>query len=96
MICRVFSRSEVYRLGGDEFAVILLDQDYKNRETLRVKFLERSREICSFAKEKYEMIKVSVGIATFDPDVDNSVKDVIVHADHLMYEHKRARKKNKI
>ena len=95
LITRVFQNSHVYRLGGDEFAVILLGEDYKNREKLKKKFLEKSKEICSFAKEEWEKIKVSVGIAAYDPHVDNSVKDVIIHADHLMYANKRERKTNK-
>ena len=93
LICRVFENSDVYRLGGDEFAVILLDKDFKNREKLRKYFLTKSAEICAFAKEGWEQIRVSIGIATYDPEVDKTVKDVIVHADHLMYENKRDRKK---
>ena len=55
--------------------------------------VKKSAEICSFAKEPWEKIKVSIGIATYDPDVDETVKSVLIHADHLMYENKRARKK---
>ena len=93
LICRVFEHSKVYRLGGDEFAVILEGEDYQNRNKLKKYFIDKSKEICSFAKHPWEQIKVSVGIATYDPDVDKEVKDVIVHADHLMYENKRERKK---
>ena len=92
LMSRVFKNSVIYRLGGDEFAIILLDQDYKIRNKLKNVFLEKCRDICSLSKEPWEQIKVSVGVATFDPEVDNSVNDVIVHADHLMYESKRARK----
>ena len=92
LICRVFENSEVYRLGGDEFAVILFDKDYKNREKLCKYFLSKSAEICAFAKEGWEEIRVSVGIAAYDPEIDKTVKDVIVHADHLMYANKRERK----
>ena len=95
LITRVFQNSKVYRLGGDEFAVILLGEDFKNREKLKKTFIEKSKEICSFAKEDWEKIKVSVGIATYDPHVDNTVKDVIIHADHLMYANKRERKSNR-
>ena len=91
---RVFQHSDIYRLGGDEFAIILLGDDYDNRQRLKTIFLEKSRDICSLSKETWEQIKVSVGIATFDPEVDNSVNDVVIHADHLMYENKRSRKKN--
>ena len=91
---RSFVNSIVYRIGGDEFAIILEGEDYQNREYLKKRFIQRSAEISSFAKEKYEKIKVSIGIATYDPDLDHTVNDVVVHADHLMYTHKRERKKN--
>ena len=93
LICRVFEHSEVYRLGGDEFAVILFDKDFENRESLKNDFLEKSRQITAFAKEPWEELRVSVGVATYDPEVDRTVNDVVVHADHIMYENKRERKK---
>ena len=93
LIGRVFNHSSVYRLGGDEFAVILQGVDYEQREALKTLFIEMSNEICAFAKEEWEKVRVSVGLATYDPEVDKSAEDVAIHADHLMYEHKRARKK---
>jgi len=74
--------------------VILEGEDYQNREALRVHFLERSAEICAFAKEPWEKIRASVGVATYDPTIDKSANDVITHADHLMYINKRERKKS--
>lgn len=94
LISRVFQNSIVYRLGGDEFAVILLDEDYKNRDKLTKHFIEKSVEICAFAKEPWEQIRVSFGVAAYDPKVDNNAQEVAVHADHLMYNNKRERKKN--
>ena len=95
LICRIFQNSVVYRVGGDEFVAILQDGDYKKREELKKLFIKKSAEICAFAKEPWEQIRVSVGVAAYDPSVDTSVKDVAVHADHLMYENKRQRKKNR-
>ena len=94
LMSRVFQNSDIYRLGGDEFAIILLGKDYENRDKLKAVFEEKCKEICSLSEEPWEQIKVSVGIAIFDSEVDTSVKDVIIHADHLMYENKRSRKKN--
>ena len=94
LMTRVFQNSDVYRLGGDEFAIILQGKDYKNREKLKDSFFRKCKDVCSLSKEPWEQIKVSVGIATFDPEIDHTVKDVIVHADHLMYQNKRSRKKN--
>lgn len=94
LIAHIFEHSVVYRIGGDEFMVILEGEDYQNREALRVHFLERSAEICAFAKEPWEKIRASVGVATYDPTNDKSANDVITHADHLMYINKRERKKS--
>lgn len=95
LILRVFQKSTVYRIGGDEFATILEYDDYYEREKLKKTFIEKSKEICSFAKEPWEEIHVSIGMATYDPEVDEDVKSVFIHADHLMYENKRKRKKKK-
>ena len=91
---RVFTHSTIYRLGGDEFATILENEDYFNHEQLKNTFIKKSEEICSFAKDPWEEIHVSIGVAVYEPDVDGSVKSVLIHADHLMYDNKRQRKKN--
>ena len=90
---RVFQNSPIYRIGGDEFAVILLDEDYKNRDALKKAFGHCCGEFYSFAKEPWEKIRVSIGVAAYDPEIDKSFQDVMVHADHKMYENKRKRKK---
>ena len=95
LIARVFEHSVVYRIGGDEFAVVLQGEDYEKRNELKRIFLEKSAEICSFAKEPWEEIRVSIGLAEYDPEVDNTAEEVAVHADHLMYENKRERKKGR-
>ena len=57
--------------------------------------MKRSEEINSFAKEPWDEICVSIGMAIYDADIDESVKSVLTHADHLMYENKRQRKAKK-
>ena len=93
LIARVFQKSVVYRIGGDEFAVILQGDDFKKRKMLKNLFIGKSAEICSFAKEPWEKIRVSIGIASYDPKIDGTATDVAIHADHLMYENKRERKR---
>lgn len=94
LMCRVFKKSVVYRIGGDEFAIILQGEDYQYRKELTKFFVDKSKEICAFAKEPWEQIRVSIGVADFDSEIDKTVEEVIIHADHLMYENKRDRKKN--
>ena len=96
LICRVFKDSILYRIGGDEFAAVLEGEEYKNRKALREEFLKKVNEICALSKEPWEQINISVGIARFNPDIDETAHDVFVHADHLMYEHKRSKKKQNI
>ena len=93
LICRVFKNSSVYRVGGDEFSVILEGEDYENRDLLRDRFIAQSAEICATTKESWEKVRVSIGVAAFDPAIDKNVSDVIIHADHLMYINKKDRKK---
>lgn len=90
---RVFKKSTIYRFGGDEFVTILEYDDYYDRDKLVKYFIEKSAEINSFAKQPWDEIRVSIGMATYDPDIDETVESVFVHADHLMYENKRQRKK---
>ena len=92
LICRVFAKSPVFRLGGDEFAVILQNEDYLNREKLKNVFIEKSAEICAFAKEPWEKISVAIGLADYNYAEDKDVHNVARRADHLMYEDKHARK----
>ena len=95
LICRVFQKSPIFRIGGDEFIVVLMGEDYQRREKLKAQFIEKSAEICSFAKEPWEHICVAVGIAVYNASIDKHVEDVLVRADHLMYENKRERKSKK-
>ena len=92
LICRVFQHSPVFRVGGDEFAVIIQNDDFRIREELARLFEEQSAEICANAEEPWEQTRVSMGIATYDPQVDRTADDVTRRADKLMYENKRARK----
>ena len=94
LISRVF-RGQVYRVGGDEFVIILQGEDYRHRESLRKFFIEKSAEICAFTKEPWEQIRVAVGVAVYNPEIDKTVDDVLKRADHLMYDNKHERKSQK-
>ena len=95
LMSKVFSHSDIYRIGGDEFVSILFGEDYQNREQLKEKFFVQSKEMSSFAKEEWEKINVSLGIASYDGEIDIYAEDVLIHADHLMYQNKRDKKRKK-
>ena len=94
LICRVFQHSPVFRIGGDEFAVVLLNDDYQNRDELFSRFLETSKELRTNAENDWEQVNVTLGLAVYDPQTDGNVDDVARRADLLMYENKRIRKAN--
>ena len=92
-ICNVFQHSPVFRIGGDEFSVILMNEDYYNREELVKKFRKIAENISGSAKNKWEQVNVSMGIAEYEPENDSSVADIVRRADKHMYEDKHSRKK---
>ncbi|MBR5109720.1 MAG: transporter substrate-binding domain-containing protein [Clostridia bacterium] len=92
LICKTFQHSPVFRMGGDEFTVILQNGDLKNREELVKAFEEKREEICASAENKWEEIHIALGIAVYDPEIDQSVNDTARRADKMMYENKRKAK----
>ena len=89
LICEVFRHSPVFRIGGDEFAAVLINEDYENRDALASEFERESRLICREAKERWQEIRISLGLAVYDPETDQNVEDTVRRADQIMYEKKR-------
>ena len=89
LICEVFRHSPVFRIGGDEFAAVLINEDYENRDALAGKFETESKKICREAKERWQEIRISLGLAVYDPETDHRVEDTVRRADQIMYEKKR-------
>ncbi len=92
LICRTFQHSPVFRLGGDEFCAILQNEDLQSADELKAKFISESNMINSSAKNDWEKVNVSIGIARYDANADSSVEDTASRADKIMYENKRKRK----
>lgn len=95
LICNIFQHSPVFRIGGDEFAVILENEDLKNKDELIDKFRKTREEICKAAKNEWEEVNVTMGLAIYDPAIDTSVIDVARRADQHMYENKHIRKQER-
>ena len=92
MICKVFQHSPVFRIGGDEFAAVLRGSDYENREELTRKFEIASAETRASSNNRWEQVRVAMGIAAYDPQQDHSVVDTVRRADKIMYINKKAHK----
>ncbi|MBR0366008.1 MAG: diguanylate cyclase [Clostridia bacterium] len=95
VICSVFQHSPVFRIGGDEFSVILMNEDYYNREALVRRFKKIAGDVNNSAKNQWEQVNVSMGMAEYDPENDSAVADIVRRADKKMYEDKSNRKNRK-
>ena len=87
LICTVFDHSPVFRVGGDEFVAIQEGRDYDDRVDLLAAF-DRQNE----KNRRTGHAVVAVGMAEYNPDVDNSFKRVLKRADREMYRRKEAMK----
>ena len=92
LICRVFQHSPVYRIGGDEFSVIMQGDDLQNRDELVRRFDELSAEKCASALNSWDEVRVTMGMAVYDQQIDHSVIDTVRRADKTMYANKHLRK----
>ena len=88
-ICRVYAHSPVFRMGGDEFAVLLQNSDYEKREELLAQFDREAEENNDTARNPWEKISISKGMAVYRPGSDQNTQDVLARADTRMYEDKR-------
>ena len=89
LITDTFSTENVFRIGGDEFVIILTGNDYSIREKLIVELRDRVREAEKLKDFKKGKASLAAGMADYNPDMDQSISDVIRRADELMYESKR-------
>lgn len=89
MICKTFQHSPVFRIGGDEFAVVLIGEDFQNREKLLQQFVQKEEEAGAAANNQWEKVHVAMGFVDYDPKIDSCVGDTARRADKLMYENKR-------
>lgn len=95
LICRVYKFSPVFRIGGDEFAVILQNEDYRNRSSLIELFKRNEAMVTAAAENEWDKVSVAIGMADYEPQVHQTVDDVVREADQKMYENKRASRTKK-
>ncbi|MCR5491913.1 MAG: diguanylate cyclase [Bacilli bacterium] len=87
-----FSDSTFYRIGGDEFVIICEDEQADRAPSLIRNFKAAMARLP--ASEKGHKITAAIGVATYDPKVDNNVEDAFNRADKNMYKNKKAIKKS--
>jgi len=89
---RAFRASDtIARLGGDEFVVLALETSKQTQEVI-LRRLEKSLKQCHGAESRYQL-SLSVGVARFDPKSAITLGELMVQADHAMYEKKRSAQK---
>ena len=95
VIRRVFDKDIVCRYGGDEFIVVLRGKDYDNRDSL----IKKLREEAALAEKidgiENGYVSFSFGSATYRPEGDMQIDEVIELADMRMYSEKRKYKATK-
>ena len=84
----------VARLGGDEFAVWLDNADQAVAINRAKVFLAAAKALTRYSGAPEKPLKVSIGIAVYDPSLNEDINDFISRADHAMYTVKRGGKGN--
>jgi diguanylate cyclase (GGDEF)-like protein len=92
LICSVFKNCSVFRIGGDEFAAVLQSEAYENRADMVDQFYSESDTINGTAQNEWEFVHAAVGIAVYEPEIDQTVSDTVRRADKIMYDNKRGGK----
>lgn len=82
----------IARLGGDEFAMWLDGISEATSRSRAQQLLDRSREMRKMSGDDEHPLGISVGVAIFNPDVGESLDDLLARADAAMYAVKKASK----
>jgi len=78
----------VYRVGGDEFVIFLVNKHLQDIKTLITRLKHFAQEN-NKATKAYLAVHYAFGCATYDPQKDKTLNQVILRADIHMYENKR-------
>ena len=82
----------VSRLGGDEFAVWLTGADLTIAKTRASQFLERIAALAQLSANAERPLGMSIGIAVWEPDSNETLDALLARADGAMYQAKRSGK----
>jgi diguanylate cyclase (GGDEF)-like protein/PAS domain S-box-containing protein len=94
IIKETYRESDIFtRIGGDEFVVIPIGTTGDNLEKLTDR-LQKNIENHNQTKKRNYSLSISFGTAYYDPAAPCTVNELIAHADKMMYEQKRLKKKS--
>jgi diguanylate cyclase (GGDEF)-like protein len=79
----------IARLGGDEFAVLAIEASDFSESAIMARVGECLKSISG--RESRYSISLSLGAARFDPRKSTPLRELMLQADHAMYEVKRGR-----
>lgn len=79
------------RLGGDEFVILAIDTPGGFMENLR-KRLDKNLESYNTNSGKLYRISISMGASHFNYNESRTIEELMVDADHALYEQKKIRK----
>lgn len=79
------------RLGGDEYVILAIDTPAGFMENLR-KRLDKNLESYNNSSGKLYKISISMGAAPFNHSDVKTIEELMVEADHVLYDQKKERK----
>jgi diguanylate cyclase (GGDEF)-like protein/PAS domain S-box-containing protein len=89
---KTFRKSDVLgRIGGDEFVVLAVQSE--SSQILQDRLFNNLDEHNAKAETKYKL-NISIGVATYDPELPCTIEELLEKADELMYKKKQERKKS--
>ena len=89
-----FRESDIIaRIGGDEFTVLAIESDDTSVGMLRMRLEKNLIAFADRSGRPYD-ISLSIGVATYDPLLSESLDKVLSRADDLMYRQKQARRRS--
>ncbi|MFQ5785508.1 MAG: diguanylate cyclase [Alphaproteobacteria bacterium] len=93
-VLRTYTRSSdvIARLGGDEFAIWLEDTGENGAVAKAESLIGAGGGLAPYSGDPEKPLRVSVGVAVFDPGTSETLDDVIARADAAMYRAKKSGK----